>query len=197
MADLKISALPASTTPLAGTEVLPIVQSSTTKQVSVANLTAGRAVSASSLTATGTVSGAIVTAAGIVASTGANLGHAASRIIMSWEGGSGAFFQSYGPNASTLGEFSFRHQSSDASISITALQLQTGNVVVPSGSISITNSGKGIQLPGGITWTSGSGSPEGVVTAPVGSLYSRSDGGAGTSLYVKQSGSENTGWVGK
>ena len=45
MADLKISALTASTTPLAGTEVLPIVQSSTTKQVSVANLTAGRAVS--------------------------------------------------------------------------------------------------------------------------------------------------------
>jgi len=49
MADLKISALPASTTPLAGSEVLPIVQSSTTKQVSVANLTAGRAVSALSL----------------------------------------------------------------------------------------------------------------------------------------------------
>ena len=52
MADLKISALTASTTPLAGTEVLPIVQSSTTKQVSVANLTAGRAVSALSYEAT-------------------------------------------------------------------------------------------------------------------------------------------------
>jgi len=51
MADLKISALTASTTPLAGTEVLPIVQSSTTKQVSVDNLTAGRAVSAASVTA--------------------------------------------------------------------------------------------------------------------------------------------------
>jgi len=51
MADTKISALPASTTPLAGTEVLPIVQSSTTKQVSVANLTAGRAISATSVTA--------------------------------------------------------------------------------------------------------------------------------------------------
>lgn len=52
MADLKISALPASTTPLAGTEVLPVVQSSTTKQVSVANLTAGRSVSVADLTAT-------------------------------------------------------------------------------------------------------------------------------------------------
>ena len=55
MADSKISALPASTTPLAGTEVLPIVQSSTTKQVSVADLTAGRAVSALSLTSTTTL----------------------------------------------------------------------------------------------------------------------------------------------
>ena len=50
MADTKISALISATTPLAGTEVLPIVQSSTTKQVSVANLTAGRAISATELT---------------------------------------------------------------------------------------------------------------------------------------------------
>lgn len=46
-------------------------------------------------------------------------------------------------------------------------------------------------------WTSGTGSPETVVTAPVGSLYSRTDGGAGTSLYVKESGTGNTGWVAK
>lgn len=50
MADTKISALPASTTPLAGTEVLPVVQSGTTKQVSVANLTTGRPLSATELT---------------------------------------------------------------------------------------------------------------------------------------------------
>lgn len=54
MADVKISALPLASTPLAGTEVLPIVQSATTDQVSVANLTAGRAVSAASLTLTTT-----------------------------------------------------------------------------------------------------------------------------------------------
>jgi hypothetical protein len=52
MADTKISGLPASTVPLAGTEVLPIVQSSATKQVSVADLTAGRAISATQLTLT-------------------------------------------------------------------------------------------------------------------------------------------------
>ena len=44
MADVKISGLPASTTPLAGTEVLPIVQSGVTKKVAVSDLTAGRAV---------------------------------------------------------------------------------------------------------------------------------------------------------
>ena len=52
MADKKISQLPAATTPLAGTEVLPIVQSGTTDKVSVANLTAGRAVSATQYTST-------------------------------------------------------------------------------------------------------------------------------------------------
>lgn len=52
MADVKISQLPTATTPLDGSEVLPIVQSATTKQVSIANVTAGRAMSASSLTLT-------------------------------------------------------------------------------------------------------------------------------------------------
>lgn len=42
MADSKISALTAATTPLAGTEVVPLVQSGTTKKVTVSDLTAGR-----------------------------------------------------------------------------------------------------------------------------------------------------------
>lgn len=50
MADTKISALPASTTPLAGTEALPVVQGGVTRQTSVANLTAGRAISVAELT---------------------------------------------------------------------------------------------------------------------------------------------------
>lgn len=40
----------------------------------------------------------------------------------------------------------------------------------------------------------GTGSPEGVLTATVGHIYLRSDGGASTTLYVKESGSGNTGW---
>lgn len=55
MADKKISALTAASTPLAGTEVLPIVQSGSTVKVSVADLTAGRAVSASTIATTGNV----------------------------------------------------------------------------------------------------------------------------------------------
>lgn len=55
MADTKISALTGATTPLAGTEEAPIVQSATTKKVTVANLTDGRAVTAASLTTTGAV----------------------------------------------------------------------------------------------------------------------------------------------
>jgi hypothetical protein len=55
MADKKISALPAATTPLAGTEVLPIVQGGTTDQVSVANLTAGRNIDTAAITTTGNV----------------------------------------------------------------------------------------------------------------------------------------------
>jgi hypothetical protein len=41
MADLKISALPAATLPLTGAELVPIVQSGTTKNVTAANLSAG------------------------------------------------------------------------------------------------------------------------------------------------------------
>ena len=52
MADVKISALPAATTPLTGAELVPIVQGGVTEQVTVANLTAGRSVSALDATLT-------------------------------------------------------------------------------------------------------------------------------------------------
>ena len=56
MADKKISALTAASTPLAGTEVLPIVQSGATVKVAVSDLTAARAVATAALSATGIVS---------------------------------------------------------------------------------------------------------------------------------------------
>lgn len=50
---------------------------------------------------------------------------------------------------------------------------------------------------GTIKDVAGNGSPEGVLTAGIGSTYRRLDGGAGTSFYVKESGTSNTGWVAK
>lgn len=43
----------------------------------------------------------------------------------------------------------------------------------------------------------GTGTPEGAVTAGIGTLFLRTDGGASTTLYVKESGAGNTGWVAK
>ena len=57
----------------------------------------------------------------------------------------------------------------------------------------------GIMSISGTTATvrAGSGSPESAVSAAVGSLYLRTDGASGTTLYVKESGSGTTGWVAK
>jgi hypothetical protein len=52
MANTKISALTAATTPLAGTETLPVVQSSATTKVAVSDLTAGRSVSGANFVVT-------------------------------------------------------------------------------------------------------------------------------------------------
>ncbi|WP_202916163.1 glycosyl hydrolase family 28-related protein [Paenibacillus mesophilus] len=59
-------------------------------------------------------------------------------------------------------------------------------------------------LNGPVTWLyggtgimAGSGSPEGVQSAPGGSVFLRRDGGSAQTLYVKESGSGSTGWVGK
>jgi len=72
-----------------------------------------------------------------------------------------------------------------------------GNLQIELGSLIIASSGEGIEFSSGPVWTVGAGTPEGNVTADVGSLYTRTDGGAGTTLYVKESGTGNTGWVAK
>ena len=50
---------------------------------------------------------------------------------------------------------------------------------------------------GGTTHRTGSGTPEAAITATIGSTYRRTDGGAATAFYVKESGAGNTGWVAK
>lgn len=84
MADTKISGLPASTTPLAGTEELPIVQSGVTRKVSVANLTAGRAISATQLTLT---TGSVIVANGQGIDFSATPGTGTSELLNDYEEG--------------------------------------------------------------------------------------------------------------
>lgn len=55
----------------------------------------------------------------------------------------------------------------------------------------------GVLTLGSITVTTGTGTPEGAVTAVVGSLFIRTDGGTTTTFYVKETGTGNTGWVAK
>ena len=52
-----------------------------------------------------------------------------------------------------------------------------------------------MTIAGGAIIMAGTGTPEGIKTAPVGSIFLRTDGGASTTLYVKQSGTGNTGWA--
>lgn len=62
------------------------------------------------------------------------------------------------------------------------------------------NLGVGIQSAGAGQMAglyAGSGTPNGTVTAAQGSVYFNTAGGSGTSFYVKEAGSGNTGWVGK
>ena len=81
-----------------------------------------------------------------------------------------------------------------------------GQGSIPFGNWSIYNgSTKDSVFHGPIRWASatgptdsfGAGSPEGVVSAAVGSIYRRTDGGTGSTLYVKETGTGNTGWAAK
>jgi hypothetical protein len=64
---------------------------------------------------------------------------------------------------------------------------------VPSGSVIVITS---LSI-GLANWITGIGNPNGVVTAPVGSIYTNLAGSSFSTLYVKESGSGNTGWASK
>jgi hypothetical protein len=255
MADKKISQLTGATTPLAGTEVLPIVQSGSTVKVSAADVTAGRAVSAASVAVTGSTvpaNGVYLPAAntvGIAAnsntqfcvdssgrtllgltsalsygglSTAVRSQTVVSDVTTNTVRPAAAFVRrSSGTPAAGIGveiylttddgysgvsdyaalgcvATDLTNISGDLSFSTRLTNTMTEQVRVTSaGNIKMLNAGKGIEFPGGLIWRTGTGTPEGAVTAPVGSLFTRTDGGANTTLYVKESGAGDTGWVAK
>ncbi len=205
MADLKISQLPSATTPLTGTEVLPVVQGGTTDKVTVENLTAGRAVNAATVTTTG-----VITSNGGGASFGA--------LILPTNAAYGGSIQ-FGTNQTSntaarnwaivnsynaYGDLVFRISNALGGNAVGAgsdvLEFDTSkNIKITAGNLKLGTAGKGIDFSGngGVLWICGAGTPEGAVAAPVGSLFTRTDGGANTTLYVKESGAGNTGWVAK
>lgn len=73
---------------------------------------------------------------------------------------------------------------------------QSGNAYVP-GRVLGNSLAVGPRSGAVQTISRGAGSPEGVVNATVGSMYLRTDGTAGQTLYVKESGTGTTGWAAK
>ena len=101
MADKKISALTAASTPLAGTEVLPIVQSGATVKVAVSDLTAGRAISATQLTLT---TGNLIVANGQGVDFSATPGTGTSELLADYE--EGTWTPNQGSGLTVVGTFS-------------------------------------------------------------------------------------------
>lgn len=160
MADAKISGLPASTVPLAGTEVLPIVQGSVTKKVSVADLTAGRAISATQLTLT---TGNLIVASGQGVNFSATPGTGTSELLADYEEGtwtpvdaSGAglvftgvfgFYTKTGNIVTAMGRLTFPTTASVLGVTIGGLPFTVTNNDQPGGGfIRLTNSGRSDQI---------------------------------------------------
>lgn len=251
MADKKISQLTGASTPLAGTEVLPIVQSGSTVKVSVDNLTKGKIVNATTfdtdvaaagvtLTGTtlsadgtdtnidinitpkgtgevnitkvdidgGTIDGTTIGGSSAAAATVTSLnttsdvaiGTVGSKLTFDTTGVLGSSYIQT-TNQFDLTIYNSRGGSPNIVLHNTdGIQFKSGttlDISVKSGNLVIGTADKGIEFSGGLIWRTGTGTPEGAVTAPVGSLFTRTDGGANTTLYVKESGVGNTGWVAK
>lgn len=93
---------------------------------------------------------------------------------------SGIRFWQFGIDQSDNNRIKFgKAQSATWADTLLALDPTTNNLILNDGPEVIT----------------GSGSPEGVETAPEGSIYHNTDGGLGTTTYEKVAGTGNTGWV--
>lgn len=201
MSNSKISALTAATTPLAGTETLPVVQSSTTKQVSVANLTAGRVVSVLSLGANNVASPAtpIQTSEdasynGLMVSSSRFSGSGTANLLTNVLIGRGADNVNYPlvvlhHNDGTARTTQVSIQTALLGVNSDKLLIdQNGNITANTGNFVIGTSGKGIDFsitpdPSGMTSELLADYEEGTWTPVIGG-----DGGTSGQSYSTQNG---------
>lgn len=106
------------------------------------------------------------------------------------------FFLDYRNDAWGIGRIA-PSSATNGTATINMIAYGTGDMDVTWGGHQVMKNNKQRKWENGVVDAVGSGSPEGVLSAPVGSTYRRTDGGADTSFYVKESGSGNTGWVAK
>ena len=180
MADKKISALTAASTPLAGTEVLPIVQNGATVKVSVADLTAGRNLASGKIDVTYADA---TYAAGITVTNTSNT--IASQAKVYAVNNAGDYF-SLGRNSVALGSpsvlFSTGAFPIDVYVNSTLSTSFTsaGNLSLATGNLVIGTSGKGIDFSA----TPGTGTSELLADYEEGTWTPIDSSGAGLSLTV-------------
>lgn len=86
--------------------------------------------------------------------------------------------------------------SSDGVLSLNGLRMMQGIINALNGSAQ--NGAQQIALGNGLNLYVGSGNPNGAVSESPPALYFNTAGGAGSTLFVKESGvNTNTGWTGK
>ena len=158
MADIKISQLPAATTPLAGTEVLPLVQSGETRKVTVATL---RATAVTAVTGTAPVvsSGGLTPAISMAAANTSTNGYLTST---DWNTFNGKY-----STGGALGT-----PSSGTATNLTGLPLTTG----VTGTLPVANGGTGTTTPALVAGTNVTISG----TWPNQTINSSGGGGSGT-----------------
>jgi parallel beta-helix repeat protein len=102
-----------------------------------------------------------------------------------------------GGNPGLVIESNFLSGNAGAGLSMTGV---TPAFLVKRGNVESASVGSALNydqdVSGGRMY-SGTGSPNEVVEAPIGSMFRRTDGGAATVLYVKESGTGKSGWVAK